>query len=730
MEWRKTDLEHSYCRIEGIDPSADWVLGPGFRDFSRGDDNVLIPCTIGPLDTSMVEMMKSFHRVDAQQGGWESGVFVPSLYHDAKEDQHMVAFVRKAVFEDLARGEGPFGQIRKTAKQIDFSLPLNRKSLPNHWKRRVPASKPVRLPVVSPGHWPEGTVVIGIIDDGIAFAHERFRLADGSSRVQYVWRQDGIFDNDGSTVDFGSEICKLDRPPHRGIDKLLEAYDQAGLVDEEGLYREAGLIDFRDPDHKAAAWQLSHGTHVLDQAAGYDPVDAPMNRPIIAVQLPVSVTADTSGSNLKTFATAAIRYILDRADRLAGKGLLPDGSWRPLPVVINFSYGMLAGPHDGTLDLEQALDDFVTKRDAPLRIVLPAGNANLSRCHVAVKFNGTREPVTLKWHVQPDDSTPTQMEIWLPHDPRKQRDPSRVTISVETPSGLRSPPLKEEVGSGVQLVSNGEVVGCAHYAFRSSPTERGVFIISLQPTARLRPLDNPATSGATAPAGAWKVIITNSSLRPGQELEAWIQWDDVIYGYSRRGRQSYFEADCYRRFNPVTGDVVDVDDERNPCIVRRGGLINAIATGQETIVVGGVQQKDLRPPKYAAGGPVAPTRHKHTHRVGPDAACVSDDSRVHNGILGAGSRSGSAVAMSGTSVAVPQIVRLVADMLADGGPGNREAISQFAAAEEYARRQSSEDTGESREHDNQQGHFSRERCGAGRIVRPRPGRPKRYDVDT
>ncbi|AVA25347.1 peptidase S8/S53 family subtilisin-related protein (plasmid) [Rhizobium sp. NXC24] len=724
MEWRKTDLEHSYCRIEGIDPNADWVLGPGFRDFSRGHDDVLIPCTIGPLDKSMVDMMRTFHKVDAQQGGWESGVFVPSLYHDATEGQHMIAFVRRAVFDDLARGEGPFGQIRTTAKQIDMSLPLNPKSLPNHWKSRTPASEPVPLPVFSPGHWPKDTVVIGIIDDGIAFAHERFRLADGSSRVQYVWRQDGIFDNDGSTVDFGSEICKLDQPRHRGIDKLLKAYNQAGLIDEEGLYREAGLIDFRDPDHKAAAWQLSHGTHVLDQAAGYDPIKAPMNRPIIAVQLPVSVTADTSGSNLKTFATAAIKYILDRADRLAGKDHLPDGSWRPLPVVINFSYGMLAGPHDGTLDLEQALDDFVTKRGAPLRIVLPAGNANLSRCHAAVKFNGTRTPVSLEWRVQPDDSTPTQMEIWLPYDPGKP-NASRVTIAVETPSGLRSPRLKEEVGSGVQLVSNDDVVACAHYAFRSSPTKRGVFIISLQPTARLRPLDNPAAGDATAPAGVWKVIITNSGLRPEQELEAWIQWDDVIYGYSRRGRQSYFEADCYRRFDPVTGDVVDVDDKGNPCIIRRGGLINAIATGDETIVVGGVQQKDLTPPKYAAGGPVAPTRDKPSHRVGPDAACVSDDSRVHNGILGAGSRSGSVVAMSGTSVAVPQIVKLVADMLADGDPGNRESISRFAAAEERARWEASGGVNpEALE------SLDKERCGAGRIVRPRRDWLNRYERDT
>jgi hypothetical protein len=731
MQWRETGLEQSYCRIEGMDPSADWVLGPGFGDFSFGNQRHLIPCTIGPLDTAMVELMRSFHGTGPDGGGWESGVFVPGLYHDAKEGQHIVGFVRKSVFDALAQGEGPFGKLRTTAKQIDLSLPLDPKSLPDHWKRDVPVSKPVPLPAFSPARgWPKDTVVIGIIDDGIAFAHERFRLADGTTRVQYFWRQDGTFDNDYSTVDFGREVCKLGVLKRKGIDDLLRDHAQAGLVDEEGLYQEAGFIDFRDRDHKAAAWGLSHGTHVLDLAAGYDPAKAPMSRPIIAVQLPVSVTADTAGSNLKSFTKLAINYILDRADRLAGKGRLPEGAWQPLPVVINFSYGMIAGPHDGTLDIEQTIDEFAADRKA-LRVVLPAGNANLSRCHATVEFDQPGEKaVVLDWRVQPDDYTPTLMELWLPYQGPKPPDQSRVTVCIETPSGSQSSPLRERVGAGVELVSNGEVVARAYYCFRPYPTERGVFHIWLQPTARLRPVDDPALGTATAPEGVWRVIITNSAdagLRPGQQLQAWIQWDDVIYGYLRRGRQSYFEADRYRRFDAITGDIVDLDDKNDPCVIRRAGLINAIATGHRTIVMGGVQQKDLRPPKYAAGGPITPTRDDPPHRDGPDAACVSDDSRIHTGILAAGSRSGSAVAMSGTSVAVPQIVRLIADMLAAGNDGDRKAICRFAEEqeEEHKKKASAAST-------NRQASVApldTERCGAGRIVRPRRDRPNRYEAD-
>ena len=102
-----------------------------------------------------------------------------------------------------------------------------------------------------------------------------------------------------------------------------------------------------------------------------------MNRPIIAVQLPVSVTEDTSGSKLTAYAAAAIHYIVDRADRLAGNG-------PRLPIVINFSYGMLAGPHDGTLHIERIIASFIATADG-LRPVLPTGNANVSHSQFSAR---------------------------------------------------------------------------------------------------------------------------------------------------------------------------------------------------------------------------------------------------------------------------------------------------------------------------------------------------------
>ena len=60
------------------------------------------------------------------------------------------------------------------------------------------------------------------------------------------------------------------------------------MLQEDLVYRAAGLLDYTRPDHKAAAWRVTHGTHVMDAACGYDPSDNRLDRPIACVQLPNS----------------------------------------------------------------------------------------------------------------------------------------------------------------------------------------------------------------------------------------------------------------------------------------------------------------------------------------------------------------------------------------------------------------------------------------------------------
>jgi hypothetical protein len=350
---------------------------------------------------------------------------------------------------------------------------------------------------------------------------------------------------------------------------------------------------------------------------------------------------------------------------------------------------MLAGPHDGTSALERSMDLAIADRSAPVRFVLPAGNGHLSRCHAEIDF-GKYSTVSLPWRLQPDDLTSTQMEIWLPRHGESAPAPgdSRVSIRVETPFGMFSAPLNEQHGAAIQLKEKDEVLAEARYAFVGPPTNRGCFLINVQPTQRLRPTDPATLARRVAPSGLWKVHVTRTLLAQGQRLHAWIQRDDVVFGYPRRGRQSYFDASCYTRFDPISGRPVEDDHEEDakvqPCHVKRRGLLNAIATGSETIVVGGVYRKELAIVPYSAGGsPTMSGCASSPSRDGPDALAVSDDSRVHEGVLAAGSRSGSTVAMSGTSVAAPQVTRLVASLLATSPHGgNRNAVRQLALEED------------------------------------------------
>lgn len=663
-----------YGDITGMDTRADWLLGPALDDYLPDAENMLIPFIMTLYDkTDLESVRRTLHNPP---------FFISSIYaRGMQTGKSFSAFAPKSFFDELRDKHGRYADLHAARKEIKLCLPI-RSSQPE-WTPGEPAPA-LDVPPMQPpeGGWPGDTVVIGVIDDGIAFAHDRFRDAEDTSRVQCFWRQDGP--NNSTTVDHGTEICKLDGPGGQaGIDTLLAQSRAGGSIDEETFYRRAGLIDFAEPGHKSAAWRASHGTHVLDLAAGENPAENVCNRPIVCVQLPPAVVEDPSLAGLEDKVLSAIDYILLRADAMAGDG-------DPLPVVINFSFGNIAGPHDGTSILERGIDERIQARQAGLRVILPSGNSHLSRCHAQVSFSNhdgnDSEPVELYWRVQPDDTTTSHMEIWLPHHGPAPPATSRLEVSVRSPDGVEETTwLGENHGAGHQLPEQGPKFCGVEYRFKPSPTERGVFSIHLQPTARLHPT---ALADKVAPPGLWTIRLRNRGLAETDVVHAWIQRDDKVYSYPRRGRQSYFDQPCYVRFDTQGREIVeDSHPEQPPCEVKRRRLVNAIATGAEVIVAGGFHRRDLRPAKYSAGGPITPPPGgaPDPDRRKPDAMLVADDSKVHAGVLAAGSRSGSVVAFSGTSVAAPRLARWVASELGAGNAGNRDAVKAEAAMQEAGR---------------------------------------------
>lgn len=652
----------------GRDPQVEWGLRAARAYLvDPRSSRTAIPVLLRLEDITPAELLSYFeHKIG--KGACNPALTIPSFYTSQNalaDSPYITGTASDAFFETVTDND----ELRDRVKVAALGPPLPEDSLPHD--RALP---PIPCPPAGP--LKPKTVVVGVIDDGIAYANERFTAAQGGTRVQFAWLQDGVAQPVGSYVPYGREVWKYDHDGVKGLDSLMADCTVAGFLDEEKLYRLTGLIDFARSGHKAAAWRASHGTHVMDLACGYDPAENRHDRPIICVQLPTAVTADTAGTRLDGFVLDGIRYILDRADLIASCA----GS-DPLPVVINFSYGLIAGPHDGTSDLEAAIDKIVEARNrvAPFAMSIPAGNSHLSRTHAQVAFKSKSERVDLTWRVQPDDRASSFMEIWMPYRPLGGPLPTRMKVTFTPPDAPTSPTVVEQNGSGYEWRPNGVTVAWLLYHLMPSPTERGRFFLALLPTFL------PDASRDLPPAGAWTVTLHNVLLTESEKVEAWIQRGDTPYGYPPRGRQSYLDQACYVRFDAQGREVIeDVDPPQPPCVEKRESLINAIATGGKPIVAGGFLRKELRAAKYSAGGPITPARGGSLPPGlrKPDALTVSDDSEVHSGVLAAGTRSNSVVVFNGTSVAGPQLARWAADEFAQGNAADRAAVKAEAQAQE------------------------------------------------
>lgn len=648
MEWLLLDRRETPA--SRIDPYARWVFDVGRADFRLpGVDEQSVPLLIRWNKEKLRRFAPEARKFprdlvevwDALTGGPEA----INRVLDAP-DSYITHFLPLGLSVRLFTEEN-FRPFFDAIDRITFGPPLPSTSAPGELFPLEAADHPMS----AAGH----SVVVGIIDDGLPFGHERFRDGPHSTRVDYVWIQDGPFDGGASGFKYGRQITKSE------IDTWL-----ASEPDEDAFYRRAGVLNFAERGHKALARRATHGSHVMDLACGFDN-HAMADWRIICVQLPVATTLDSSGASLAPYVVDAIKYIRNKAQAIAGAAK---------PIAVNFSYGISAGPHDGTHDIEVAVDEILGNHNAangaaPMRVVIPSGNSYLGRLHAQVSFAGSQEE-TLTLRVLPNDLTPSFVEIWLP--PAIAGANSRLEVSIVTPDGLVSPALAEHSSSIVRLVSKGQVLCELSYHFQAGTTERGMFLIALQPTDRLD------RNGSEAPFGIWELKLKNHSLPSDAFVNVWIQRDDTPFGYTTRGRQSYFENSCYERLD-VTGRIVE--DDNPTCAIRRSGTLNALATGKRTIVIGGLLKKQLRPAPYSAGGPTTtPATAPFPNRSGPDALTVSDHSNAKPGVLAAGTRSGSVVPMNGTSVAAPRITRWVAEQLANGNKAGRYAVAKLATLNE------------------------------------------------
>lgn len=535
------------------------------------------------------------------------------------------------------------------------------------------------------------SVITGVIDAGVALSHDRFRRPGGGTRILSAWAQGGKWA--GQThLPFGCELMQGQ------IDGHMAACTSALGVDEAAFNRRAGLVDYADPfSERWIDTDAPHGTHVADLAAGFDPAAIGTLRdrlPMIVVELAPRVAIGPSGSYLEFYVMWAIRHIALTADAIwdalfargdkAGQG--------GFPIVINLSYGLLAGPKDGTMAVQKYMAGLNAARPGrpPLVVMLPAGNDNLERGVATLTVAPETRARRIGWRISPEDHTSNYAEVWtgaMCGSPvAGALHPCAISLS--PPGGPAGPGTAGAEGQFCDLSWSAgglsEVVAriyCrqTHDAVPPATPAQATYhrlhyVICAAPSFR--------GGERAAPSGVWTIALSTTG--PALDALLYVQSDQDLTPGHGLGRMSYFDDPLYAthdalgRLNdtyfrdPVTG-AVTTNFSTGP--VKRRDTLNAIAAGGGTLTIAGYRRSDGLPADYSSAGRDGADPQQ------PGYACVSDDGIWRNGRMAAGGRSGSTAVLQGTSFATGEATRIVArDFLRQMDNGVTGTALQVAGA--------------------------------------------------
>jgi subtilisin family serine protease len=462
------------------------------------------------------------------------------------------------------------------------------------------------LQAVSPsGAAADGSgVIIGIVDYGCDFLHRNFRKADGTTRLLYLWNQDGErtsrspepygYGREFTAAQINTAIQQASSPP-ASTDPI---YAQFKFPEDPNNRAYTALGYGPEPTPIQARGAGNHGTHVMDIAAGNGrgsgvPGMAPGADLIFVHASTGDVDPEESFGNSRRL-VEAVGYIFGKAERLGR------------PCVINISLGTHGGPHDGSTLAELHFDEYL--KQPGRAIVISAGNSWERRSHSAGRVTPTA-PRTLTWQVgllnqlgQLVDPTPNELEVWYPGS-------SALEVTVVTPAGQRVGPTA--LGRRTEIKLGGTVNGLVVNRRADSVNGDNHIDIFLSPAL---------------PTGNWQVVLTAPT--GDVDFHAWIERDD-------RGQSRFAEQD---------------DD--------RSYTLGSISCGERTLVVGSY---DARAPQgdlssFTAQGPTRDGKQKPEISA-PGHAILAAWSLTHNRVT----------TMSGTSMAAPHVTGLVALIMQAAG---------------------------------------------------------------
>ena len=465
-------------------------------------------------------------------------------------------------------------------------------------------------------------IVIGIIDDGCAFAHRDFlRLATDArgltsrhTRVLALWDQSQLPSDDHlaagwSKCDdfgFGRELTAAK------IDEWLAA--AAGPdVDETAAYEafhyEVGAV----------AEKATHGTKVMGIAAGngtslFGWHGVAPKADIVFVQLPPH-DIEHVPQLLSTHIVLGVHYVFERALALGKKA-----------AVVNISYGGYSGPHDGTTPWEQEIDQLLALENRA--VVVSAGNAFETDCHAmgTLRRRGRR---ALDWLLKPQDATVNALEVWYNGD-------GKLDIALELPGGEVLGPFGFCGKTPLQRAS-GETVGSIEHVQHDPQNGDNSVLIALGPTVAGASLASVTNAPVLAPAGTWSVTLRNRGSVP-VDFHAWVQRDDVAKAGARQQSQ-FAEGDADPRYT-----------------------ISDFSAGRRAISVGAFNVATGELSSYSSCGPTrAATNYAQDgERRKPDVVAPAEELATGGGVLTSASRASAPRRMNGTSAAAPHVAGIVA----------------------------------------------------------------------
>lgn len=618
----------AHARWPGVDPLLVWADALDFIDHRRPDAPL-------PERIRVLVELHPGHTPAELAAAWGHGA-VPLAYTDAKlhpPPRYCTAWLTADQCRSLLSGPHPL------VARFDMQMPV----IP---QRPVPESAPVQVQGAGALSQKAGEVLLGVIDDGCAFAHASLRRGAGT-KVLALWDQDPApaFASGPAPGNrpwaFGYG-CEVDR--HR-LNHLIDRHRHAGGLDENGCYASANYRRLRQRVvHGSAVTDLLCGPQQLDGRLGgccrRDPPSPVSKYDLAFVQVARDAVRDTSSGPLAALVLDGLHYIVGCASKDTRR------------IVVNASMGSFRGAHDGTALLERAMVELVqaqrTQFDRELSIVLPAGNTFDDLCHAQTPPLKAGETAEVCLRLPADCETPTYVSIRIPlgaHGVRLSLTPPWSDAAAHAwvdPGDALGWQTHGHVGAGIVYSKPGHgVAGEALLCFRPTRVQRG--------------------QGEPAVPGLWHIAVQSAHALP-EPVHLYVARNAAAPGTAARGRQARL-VDLDGRYDPMRQWRKAESDPSAPASpIRRQGTLNGLATGvpgQGVFVIGSQRISDHRPSLYSSAGPAVGTGP--LCRQAPDAFAPGDVSRALPGIRAAGGRSGEINRMIGTSFASPQVARCIAE---------------------------------------------------------------------